>query len=69
MIDNKDEKSRGSESSLSSFLRVVKKKKDVPQKISLGIPTAEVTSYKSGNIGFQHDNFGRYDNSESRYAG
>lgn len=61
MIDNKDEKSKGSESSLSSFLRVVKKKKDIPQKISLGIPTAKVTPNKSGNIVFQ------YDNSESRY--
>lgn len=67
MIDNKDEKSKGSESSLSSFLRVVKKKKDIPQKISLGIPTTEVTPYKSGNIGFQDNNFARYDNSKSWY--
>lgn len=62
MIDNKDEKSRGSESSPSSFLRVVKKKKDIPQKISLGIPTAEVTPDKSDNIGFI-----RYGNFESFY--
>jgi len=55
MIDNKDEKSRGSESPLSSFLRVVKKEKDIPQKISLGIPTIN-TLCKSDSIGSRYYN-------------
>ena len=59
MIDknDKDRKSRGNSLPHSSFLRVVENKKDIPQKISLGVPTVGITSHKSGNIGFQYNNF------------
>lgn len=63
MIDknDKDRKSRGNSLPHSSFLRVVENKKDIPQKISLGVPTVGITSHK-------YDNFARYDNFGFRYS-
>ena len=67
MIDknDKDRKSRGNSLPHSSFLRVVENKKDIPQKISLGVPTVGITSHKSGNIGFQYNNFESFYNKNS----
>ena len=67
MIDknDKDRKSRGNSLPHSSFLRVVENKKGIPQKISLGVPTVGITSHKSGNIGFQYNNFESFYNKNS----